>query len=158
MSLQNITLSNFQAQGGEAAVGTVLSIGTTGSPTTYRPVGNAGNIKLPLKVNNADVTNQGTKWKRSIPTLFDGGSMTVDLHFIPISVGADTSGAQGHSFATGLGATFTQGLVVPWSLSFPDGTTWYFNGYISDFPIDANLEKDLMVALTIQIVGQPVFA
>ena len=156
MSLTNITLPYNNNAGGEAAVGTILSLGTVGSPTTYLPIGNMGNIKWNLKVKTADVTNQGTNWTRAIPTLYEGGTITGDLHFVPNS--ANTATIEGHSFATGLGSVFTQGTIAPWKLVFPDGTTWYLNGFITDFPIDANLEKDLMCAITITVVGEPTFA
>jgi hypothetical protein len=158
MSLTNITLSGNQSAGGLQAVGTILYYGAGGSPTTYKPVGNVGNIKWPLSVKTADVTNQGTNWTRSIPTLFEGGVMTCDLHWIPGSTGSDSSGAFGGGFTSGLGSVFTQGIVAPWKLIFPDGTTQYFTGYISKFPIDANLEKDLMVAMEITVMGEPIFA
>lgn len=158
MSLINVTLSYNNSAGGEPAVGSVLFVGNPGSPTNYKPVGNAGNQKWDLKVKTADVTNQGTQWMRSIPTLFDGGKFTCDIHFIPSSAGNDSSGALGHSFATGLASYFTSGTILPWKLVFPDGTTEYFTGFITDFPIDMAVEKDLLVNMTITIIGEPIFA
>ena len=162
MSLRNITLPNFNSQGGEAAVGSVLSVAPPGSPTVYLFVGNAGNQDWPLSVKEADVTNQGTNWTRSIPTLFDGGKFTCELHFIPSST--NTATIEGHSFATGLGSLFNgdpYGGTPPicqWRLEFPDGVTWYFAGFVMDFPIGMDLTKDLLVKLVIRVVGQPVFA
>lgn len=156
MSLQNITLPYNNSAGGEAAVGSILSVATPGSPTTYRALGNAGNMDWPLSVKEADVTNQGTPWTRSIPTLWDGGKFTCELHFIPSSVNVSTT-LEGHSFSTGLGEIFTQGLICSWQLAFPDGTTWYFTGFVMDFPIGMDLTKDLLVKLTIRVIGEPQF-
>lgn len=156
MSQQNITLPYNNSAGGEAAVGSVLSVAPPGSPTTFLFLGNAGNQKWPLSVKQADVTNQGTPWTRSIPTLYDGGKFTCDLHFVPSST--NTATIEGHSFASGLGALFTNGTLCTWRLVFPDGVTWYFNGFVMNFPIDMSLEKELQVALEIQVVGEPVFA
>ena len=156
MSLTNITLPYNNSAGGEAAVGSVLFVGSAGSPTTYLALGNAGNQKWNLKVKTADVTNQGTNWVRSIPTLYDAGTFTCDLHFVPSST--NTATIEGHSFASGVGSLFTTGSILPWKLVFPDATTWYFTGFITDFPIDMNLEKDLMVNLTITVIGEPTFA
>ena len=156
MSLQNITLPYNNSAGGEAAVGSVLSIAPPGSPVVYYALGNAGNQDWPLSVKEADVTNQGTAWTRSIPTLFDGGKFTCELHFVP---SAATSGTiYGHSFATALGAIFTGGTICEWKLVFPDGVTWYFAGFVMDFPIGMDLTKDLIVKLVIRVIGQPIFA
>jgi hypothetical protein len=143
---------------GQPAVGTILSVGSLGSPLTYRPVGNAGNLKWDQSATTADVSNQGSPFKQKIPTMIDPGSLTLDLHYIPGSVGADSSGNEGHGFTSGLGSLFTQRLVVPWKLAFPDGTTEYFLGFISKYPIDANLEKDLMINMTIDVTGEPTYA
>jgi len=156
MSLHNITLPYNNSAGGEAAVGSVLSVAAPGSPTSYLYVGNVGNQKWPIAVKSADVTNQGTQWTRSIPTLFEGGKFTCDLHFVPSST--NTATIEGHSFASGLGSLFTSGTLCMWKLEFPDGVTWYFAGYMMNFPVDMNLEKDLLVALEIQVVGEPIFA
>jgi hypothetical protein len=156
MSLINVTLPYNNSAGGEAAVGSVLFVGTQGSPTIFLPLGNCGNMKWGMKVKTADVTNQGTNWTRSIPTLFEGGTFTCDIHFIPSA--ANTASIEGHSFTSGIGSLFTQAAILPWKLVFPDGTTEFFTGYMTDFPMDMNLDKDLMVALTITVIGQPVLA
>jgi hypothetical protein len=156
MSVQNITLPYGNNAGGEAAVGSVLSVAVPGSPTNYLFVGNAGNQKWPLAVKNADVTNQGTAWTRSIPTLFEGGKFTVDIYFIPSST--NTATIEGHSFASGLGSLFTTATICQWKLQFPDGVTWYFSGYILDFNIDMAVDKALTIPMSIQIVGEPIFA
>lgn len=157
MSLQNITLPYNNSAGGEAAVGSVLSVATPGSPVTYLFLGNAGNQDWPLSVKEADVTNQGTAWTRSIPTLFDGGKFTCELHFVPSST--DTATIKSHSFTgSGLGAIFTGGVICQWKLQFPDGITWYFSGFVMDFPVGMDLTKDLLVKLVIRVIGEPIFA
>lgn len=158
MSLVNVTLAANNSAGGEAAVGSVLWIGTLGSPTTYQPVGNVGNESWPIKADVVDVTNQGTKWKRNLLTLFDGGKFSAEVFFIPNSTASDTSGAMGHSFSTGLGAIFTAGQPMPWKLVFPDGTVEYFVGPITDFPIEMDLTKALSIKMTISVSGAPIFA
>lgn len=166
MSLQNITLPYQNSQGGEAAVGSILSVAPPGSPTVFYPLGNAGNLDWPLSLKEADVTNQGTNWTRSIGTVYDGGKFTCELNFIPSSVNAVVSGQtiEGHSFLTGIGSLFNgdpYGGTAPicqWRLQFPDGITWYFAGFVMDFPIGMDQTKALLVKMTIRVVGQPVFA
>lgn len=154
MSLTNINLS---AGPGIAAVGSILSVATPGSPVTYRPVGNVGNQKWNMKRKTADVSNQGTAWTQTIGTLGDGGTFTADVHFIPGSVAADSSGAFGHGFISGLGYLYTNNITAYWSLTAPNGQIAYFVGFISDFPLDLNVEKDMMVNITITVSGEPIF-
>jgi hypothetical protein len=156
--MPNITLSYNQSAGGEAAVGSILYRGNAGSPVNYLPLGNVGNEEWSLSTKTADVTNQGTKWERSIPTLLSGGSFTCDLHFIPSSTASDSSGAYGHGFTSGIAADFTNQAILPWKLIFPDGTIEYFVGYVDKFPISMQLEKDLAVKLSIMVIGEPTFA
>lgn len=158
MSIPNINLAGGS---GIPAVGSILAVGNNGSPLLYNDVGNASNIKMGLKAEQADTTNMGTVWKQSIPTLLDAGTMTVELHFIPDSVGQDnTTGLEGHGFsATGaLGDIFAGREIRPWKITWPDGTFYIFNAFILDYPIDANVTKDLMINMTLQITGQPTFA
>jgi hypothetical protein len=152
-----ITNINLSAGSGMAAVGSILSVATPGSPITYRPVGNAGKQKWSPKSKTADTTNQGTNWTQLIATIRDGGTFTCELHFIPGSAAADSSGAFGHGFATGLGSFFEVGTLLFWELQFPNGTLFYFTGIIADFPIDMDPEKDLMVSMSISVSGQPNF-
>jgi len=153
MSLINITLSGGA---GIPAVGSVLFIANQGSPQTFRPIGNAGNQKWDMKVKTADTTNQGTRWTQSIPTLFEGGTFTCDLHYIPGSTGADSSGAFGHDFTTGLGSVFVNGIISEFKLVYPNGVIAYFSGFIMDFPQDMNIDKDILANLKIQVTGQPI--
>lgn len=156
MSLQPINLSQGS---GTPAVGTILSVSNLGSPQTFIPIGNASNIKWNLKMGQADTTNQGTGWKQSIPTLGDPGTMTCDIHFIPGSAGRDglSTGLEGHSFSSGLGYIFQNRQIRYYTLTFPDGTAEVFQAYISEFPIDADVTKDLMLHVTFQLTGQPTF-
>ena len=86
MSIENINLSGGS---GVPAVGTILSVLTQTSPGDYLAIGNLGNWDLPLERAVADTTNQGTIWKQSIGTLFDGGKISAEIHFVPGSPGID---------------------------------------------------------------------
>lgn len=153
-----ITPINLPYGSGEPAVGSQLSLLNLESPATYNLVGNAGNQKWGLKVKNADTTNQGTVWTQSIPTLLDGGAFNCDLHFIPSSTGSEEAvGLEGHGFVSGLGWIATQRQTRQWKLVWPDGSGMFFSAYITDFPVDMNLEKDLMANMTLTVVGQPEF-
>jgi hypothetical protein len=158
MSLQNITL----AQGsGIPSVGTILSVSNLASPVVYNPIGNLGSNDWDMKSVTADTTNMGTAWKQHIITLLDGGQFTCDLFFVPDSDGQDgTSGIVGHSFTSpgALGAIFIGREVRNYSIDFPDGTTYFFDATIDDFPISANVEKPLMVKIKFGVTGEPTFS
>lgn len=162
MSLVNTTLPGGS---GEAAVGSVLWIASLGSPQVYNPLGNQGNIDWGIKTEFADTTNQGTSWRQRIATLHDGDKMNVEIHFIPSGGGGAHDGATfdgvtpfSPSFNNGLGAVFTQGQLRQYKWVFPDATTWYFQAIIAEFPVNADLTKDILSKVSFQISGQPIFA
>lgn len=156
MSLQNVTLSYGP---GIPAVGSVLFLAVPGSPLVYKPIGNQGKCKWNPKRKNADVTNQGTIWSQSIGTLIDAGTMSVQIHYIPGSLGNDPSGNFGHSFSSGgLGSVFISfQTTFYFHYVWPNGADWFFTGYFSDFPLDMDFEKDIVLDLNIQVSGQPIF-
>jgi hypothetical protein len=156
MSIENITLSGGS---GIPAVGTILSVLTQTSPGDYLAIGNMGNIDWPLSRATADTTNQGTPWKQSVGTLFTGGDISAEFHYVPGSAGIDPSGAFGHGFASGLGYLFTQlNTLLNFSITGPGGQQIFFTGHITKFPLAFDLTKDIMVKMTIEVSGQPVFS
>lgn len=148
---------NTLSQGsGIPAIGTILSLGNLGSPQVYNAVGNQGNVKWDPKNKHAETTNMGTAWTQFIPTISDGGSVTGEFHFIPGSSGSDgLTALEGHSFSSGLGYIFKNRQTRQWKLTFPDGTVEAFDAFITDFSIDASVDKDLMLHITLQVTGQP---
>jgi hypothetical protein len=157
MAITPITLPEGS---GLPSVGSILSI-FTGSPGTYKPIGNISNLSWTLKAVTADTTNMGTPWKQHIITLMDAGDITGDLYFIPNSSG-DDSGIVGHSFTLteALGEIFaTQTSSVPrsYTLEFPDGITFMFDATIDEFPIDMNVEKPITSKIKFGVTGEPNF-
>ena len=53
---------------------------------------------------------------------------------------------------------FTQGQLRQYKIVFPDGTTWFMQAIITDFPINMDLTKDLICKVVFQISGEPLFA
>lgn len=162
MSYTNVTLPGGS---GEAAVGSVLWIGSAGSPQVFNPIGNLGNMDWGIKTELADTTNQGTPWRQRIVTLHDGDKFTAELHFRPDGGGGQTDTAPydgvtpfSPSFHNGLGSIHTQGQLRQYKLVFPDGTTWYFQAIMTDFPINMDLTKDLLCKIVFQVSGEPIFA
>ncbi len=157
MSIPNVTLS---AGSGLKAINTILRMGNNGSPLVYNAVGNQAKIGNKFSTEKADTTNQGTVWDQSIPTRLMAGAMSVEIFYIPNSPGQEgTTGLVGHSLVSpgALGTVFRNQEVRPWSLTYPDGSGFFFEGYILDLPIEADpAGKALTIAMTIQITGEPV--
>jgi hypothetical protein len=155
MAIENITLTGGS---GIPAVGTIISVLTQTSPGAYLAIGNVGNIKWSLKREIADTTNQGTAWKQSVATLWDGGTVSFDMHYIPGSPGIDTSGAFGHNFQTGLGSLFLEfNTLLSFQINYPNATQVFFNAHITEFQQTLDLTKDAMAAITLTVSGQPVW-
>jgi hypothetical protein len=158
MPTPTLTNVNLPLGSGIAAVGSLLQILNLASPSKYIPIGNLGNMKWGFKLMDADTTNQGTVWKQGIPTLRDGGTITGDLHLVPSSAGADLTGVlEGHSFVTGLGHIAVNADVRQYKMTWPDGAGMFFSAYITDFPVDMQIEKDLLCNITWKVTGAPTF-
>jgi hypothetical protein len=158
MPTPNLVNINLTEGTGIPAVGSLLYILNLDAPSIYIPIGNLGNMKWGLKIMDADTTNQGTVWKQGIPTLRDGGTITGDLHLVPSSPGADLTGTlEGHSFVDGLGHIAVNADVRQYKLVWPDGAGMFFSAYITDFPVDMQIEKDLLCNITWKVSGPPTF-
>ena len=80
MSIENINLSGGS---GVPAVGTILSVLTQTSPGDYLAIGNLGNWDLPLGARCRRHHQPGAPSQQSIGTLFDGGKISTEIHFLP---------------------------------------------------------------------------
>lgn len=158
MSLQNVNLASGS---GIPAVGTILAVGNNGSPLVYNPIGNQAKITTSYKTDKADTTNQGSQWDQSIPTLLVGGEVSVEIFYIPDTPGQDgTTGLVGHA-ATSPGALVNMWAnqeIRPWKLSWPDGSSQYFEAYILEQPVTSDpTGKALMMTMKLQITGSIFF-
>ena len=87
---------------------------------------------------NQNVSHMGTTdWHEFLPTkLTDAGELSVDLHFNP-------------------------GTTPPWGdaneaieITFPDTSTWTFQGHLSSFEPGAPLEEKMTASVTIKVSGE----
>jgi predicted secreted protein len=101
----------------------------------------------------------GTPWTQSIPTLSDAGTYTGQFFYIPGSAGIDglSTGIEGHSFSSGLGYIYQNRQIRYWQSVDPDGTAQTFTAYITDYSITANVDKALILDITLRLTGFPVF-
>jgi len=138
-----------------SAHGTLLKLGDGGSPTeNFTTIAECKNIDGPQLANDdIDVTNQGSVgWKESISGLHDGGTVSVELNFLPQNAT--------QSFAAGVLAHFNDGLRHNYQLVFPDpgATTWTFAARVKNAAPTAPVDGVLALKVDFTITGQPTLA
>jgi hypothetical protein len=87
---------------------------------------------------NQNVSHMGTTdWHEFLPTkLTDPGELSVDLQFDP----TETPPYHGENERV--------------TITYPDGTTWVFDGHMSSFEPGAPLEEKMTASVTIKASGE----
>ena len=129
--------------GAKATFGTTL----TRAGSAIAELTNIGSPKL--TAGEIDVTSMDSAngYKEFIQGLRDGGEVGVEGNFIS----SDTNGQ------IGLVTDFNAGTVQAFVITFPDGTTWTFSGFVKGFELnDAEVEGKLGFKASIKVTGKPV--
>ena len=148
----------------QPAINTLLKIASQGSPQVYNVIANVGDLSGPtMNGEVVDVTSHstGSPWRQRIVTLLNPGEISLPLFFVPSSPGTNTPSTPfGHNASTGLLSIFTSRTLMSYSLTFPDAaaTTWYFEGYITNFSQTAPVAGVLTAQITITMTGDPILA
>lgn len=133
----------------EAANGTLLYLATVDSPATFgSPVARLGDISATNSVKTVDVSNQGSGWIRRLATIHDGGTVTAPLFWEPSQV-SDTA------LIAVYAATPPQ--LHAYQITWPDGTMWHFNAFITKWTVKAPVEGALSADLEFTIDGTVAF-
>ncbi len=153
-------MSIAQAQ---PAINTLFKLANLGSPQVFNVIANVGDLTGPtMSAAVVDVTSHSNAnpWRSKIVTLLDNGDITLPLYFIPSSAGSDGTPAtpEGHNATNGLLSVFTGRQLREYSVTFPDAaaTTWYFQGYISKFTMDAKVAGVLQATCTFTFTSEPI--
>lgn len=147
----------------QPAINTLLKIATAGSPSVYNVIANVGDLTGPtLSGAVVDITSHstGAPWRQKIVTLLDPGTITLPLFFIPSSPGTNVANTPfGHNGTNGLLSIFTSRALENYSLTFPDpaATTYYFQGYVTNFSQTAPVAGVLTAQVTFTFTGEPIF-
>jgi len=108
------------------------------------------NIGSPkLKLNTEDATNHQSPdgYKEVIATILEAGDVAIEGNFIS----SDTNGQIG--LVTDMNAKTLQDFVI----TFPDGTTWTFKAYVTEFEIGkADTKGKMTFSASLTITGKPV--
>jgi len=129
-----------------ASQNTLLYLGTDTSPSVFSAnIARLGNIKVVTKVAVVDVSNQESGARRKLATLIENGPLTADYFWEPEQ-------AQDEQL-------FSLILQKPpvlrsWKLVWPDGATWLFAAYLTNFSPDAVIAGALKVAFELTIDGE----
>ena len=125
-----------------------LWLGGPTSPPSYILQARIGNIEFTgIAIDMVDVSNQTSNAHRMLGTLLKSGDFTFDLYMEPSST-QDTTLLE-------LMLTAPPAL-QQWKVTLAesvDGASLLFNGYLSKFPIKADIGKALVTTATISIDG-----
>jgi hypothetical protein len=130
----------------DASFNTRLYLGGTSSPAVFTtPLDRVGNIDFPgMAQDVVDVSNQTSPAHRKLATLLNPGDCTFVYYYQP-------GGTQDQTLLE-LNITAPPPLAA-WQVEYNDGTIFSFLGYLSKFPVKADIGKALEVACTITIDG-----
>lgn len=127
---------------------TQLYLGGPTSPPSYVLLARIGDVKFSgLAIDTVDVSNQTSTAHRKLGTLLNPGDLTFVLYIEPGS----TQDAALLAILFAAPPALQQWKVV--TAAGTDGSSFFFNGYISAMPIDASIGKALMVTGKITIDG-----
>lgn len=103
---------------------------------------------LEITTNFIDVTSHASPdgyREYILDKIKDGGELTLEGNFIA----GDTNGQ------IALHSDCEAGTLSPYVLTFPDGTSFSFNAFVSKFKIGSPMEKQLDFGATLKISGKP---
>jgi hypothetical protein len=144
---------------GMAAFGALFKVGDGGGTEVFTTLAEVISISGPgLSLDTIDITNHSSPsaWKEYVPSLIDGGEVTLDLNYVPTDVT--------QRFTTsGLGFDMKSKTKRNFQLYWPDnptgtGTLWSLSGYVTKWQPGAPVGDKLSAAVTIKLTGVPTLA
>lgn len=127
-----------------ASANTRLFLGTAVSPSVFSGyIGRLGNIQFGgVSVDVVDVSNQESVAHRMLGTLLKVGDMTATLFWEPSE--ADDQELFGLVIST-------PPPLRSWKLEWPDGSSWLYNAYVTQFAPKADIGKELNTAFKLTV-------
>lgn len=102
-----------------------------------------------LTRNEIEMTTHNEQDDSYIVGIRRHGTMTWNVNFLP---NADLPGGNTHDHLTGLQKKWFDGTRNIYEIEYPDGTSWMFSGFVSNFapsaPVDDRLGADVSVRPT----------
>lgn len=137
---------------GIAAFGTKLLVGDGAGPEVFTAVAEIRNIGGPeVSVDTTDVTphSTGTPWRHFVPTLIDGGEVSLDLNFLPAA--ADQAALRADMLAR-----TKRNFKVQWPIT-PTAQQAAFAAYVTKLSPPAPHDGELSASMTLKITGPVTF-
>jgi hypothetical protein len=131
-----------------ASIVPMIGQGTTlgykfGSASTYTILAQIIDLDDDFSIGEAETTVLSALAKTYLPTIFDGGDVTLNLRYVPGDAGIK-------ELITLLTGTPVLGS---WQITFPDTTTCTFSGFLKGFGQSIENEAAIDVACTLKVSG-----
>lgn len=123
----------------EKALGTKIQVGAN-SVADLTSIGG-----MDLSADTIETTTLDDTWRKFVQGLKDGGEVSLSGYF---NVG-DTNGQMA------LYNAFNSGALLAYTILFPFGASWAFNGIVTGVSTGAELEDNVSFEATIKVSGQP---
>jgi Lambda phage tail tube protein, TTP len=125
----------------------MIGLGTTlgykfGSAVTYTLLATIVDLDDDFSVGEAETTVLSATAKTYLPTLFDGGDVTLNLRYVPGDTGIK-------ELVVLIGAP----VIGSWQITFPDATTETFNGFLKGMGKSIENESAIDTSVTIKVSG-----
>lgn len=124
------------------ASGTSIAYGDGGDPENFTAIANVTNIDAPApEVGEIDATAHDSPddYMEFLPSWIDPGEASIEINYDPAE----------HNTIVAMLRT-----VQNWQISFPDGSTVTFPGYLQSFERGAPLDDKLTGSMTIRATGK----
>lgn len=137
----------------DGAYGTKLLVGDGAGSEAFTALAEVRNISGPAtKVDTVDVTphSTSTPWRHFVPTLIDGGEVTLDINFLP-----DATDQQ--ALRTDMLARTKRNFRIEWPTT-PTAHRASFAAYVTGHSPAAPHDGALSASVTLKITGAVTFA
>lgn len=129
------------------ALGTTFKIGPTTATTAIGGLTSIGGLELSADTIDTTSLDSTGGYREFIGGFKDGGEVSLEG-------GLDKATAANQNT---LYTAFTTGAVQKCAIEFPDGSKWSFDGIVTGFGTNADLEDLVGFSATIKVSGQPTF-
>ncbi|NNV07775.1 histidine kinase [Geobacillus sp. MMMUD3] len=124
----------------QLAMGTKLMVGAN----SIAELTSIGGVELSADTVETTTLDSGG-WRTFMQGLKDGGEVSLEGYFNP----GDSNGQ------IALYNSFQSGALLPYTILFPFGASWTFNGIVTKVSTKADLEDSVPFEATIKVSGQP---
>jgi len=122
-------------------------VNPVGGPVEFEDIGELREITAPaLTRNNIELTNHNNADDEYIVGIRRHGELTFNVNFVP-RLGS-------HDHLTGLQKKWFDGTRDIYKLTYPDGTSWLFSGFVSNVGASAPVDDRLSADITIRPTGR----